>query len=286
MIPIDRYQELSDFMGAFGTGGLNMLVICSRGGLGKTEEVRRTLNGHDVSHIGGHVTPLKLYKLLHDGRDKPVVFDEIDELITNAQHVGLLKQLCETRDLKRIMWTSTDPRAAEIDGGRGYFETESHVLMLCNSFSVLNANVGALRTRATVVHFTPSSKEILAKIKTFAADDEIIAFLEGFHEALPDFSLRTYRLLEDLKNAGLDWQKYALEESDVLPKVREIADLLARFDTDNERVQHYSASRRDYYNWKAEAVAYARRRSLASSLPALRLVRPALDGSHPGRTAQ
>ena len=286
MIPITTYQELSEFVAAFGRWVFNMLVICSRGGLGKSEEVRRALNGNEVSYIGGHVTPLKLYEILHDGRDRPVVFDEIDELITNTQHVGLLKQLCETRNLKRIMWTSTDPKAAKIDGGRGYFETRSHVLMLCNSFTVLNVNVGALKTRATLIHFTPSSREILAKIKTFATDDEIIAFLESFHEALPDFSLRTYRLLEDLKNAGLDWQKYALQETDVPVKVKEIADLLARFDTDNERVQHYSASRRDYYNWKAEAVAYARRRSLASSLPALRLVRRVLDEPSPGRTAQ
>ncbi|MGD2111187.1 MAG: hypothetical protein PVI86_17555, partial [Phycisphaerae bacterium] len=221
MILIATYQELRDFLTAFFRGIINMLVICSRGGLGKSEEVRRMLNGHEVSYIGGHVTPLKLYELLHDGCDKPVVFDEIDELITNTLHVSLLKQLCETRAPKRVMWTSTDPRAAKIDGGRGYFETTSHVLMLCNSFSVLNANVGALKTRATLVRFVPSSREILAKIKTFATDDEIVAFLEGFHEALPDFSLRTYRLFEDLKNARLDWKKYALQESDVPSKVKE-----------------------------------------------------------------
>ena len=183
MILIATYGELRDFLTAFFRGTLNMLVIYSRGGLGKSEEARRTLDGNEVSYIGGHVTPLKLYELLHDGRDKPVVFDEIDELITNTQHISLLKQLCETRDQKRVMWTSTDPRAAKIDGGRGYFETTSQVLMLCNSFTVVNANVGALKTRATLVHFVPSSREILAKIKTFATDDEIVTFMEGFREA-------------------------------------------------------------------------------------------------------
>ena len=281
MIPITTFDELTGLIAGFGDGHLGTLVICSEGGMGKSEEVDRVLNGQDALRIVGHLTPLKLYELAYRSCDKPIVFHEIDCLLANPQHVGLLKQLCETRALKRIMWTSTDPRAAEIDGGRGYFETRSHVLMLCNSFSVLNANVGALKTRATVVHFVPSSTEILAKIKTFATDKEIIAFLDGFHGALPDFSLRTYRLLEDLKNAGLDWQKYALEESDVSPKVKEIADLLTRFDTDHERVQHYSASRRDYYNWKPQAVAYARRRSLASSLPALRLVRCVLDEPSP-----
>ena len=84
-------------------------------------------------------------------------------------------------------------------------------------------------------------------------------FLERYHECMPDFSLRTYCKLEDLKRAGLDWQKYALQESNVPPKVLEIAELLARYDSDQVRVARYSGSRRDYYNWKPGAAAYLRR---------------------------
>jgi len=165
MITITTYHELASFVAAFGDDHLNMLVICSRGGLGKSEEARRTLDGQGVVRIGGHVTPLKLYELLYDGRNKPVVFDEIDGLLANPRHVGLLKQLCETREEKRIMWASADPRATEIDGGAGHFQTRSHVLMLCNSFSALSANVAALETRATMIRFLPSSREILARIR-------------------------------------------------------------------------------------------------------------------------
>ena len=263
MIQINTYKELTDFVVAFGQSHLNMVVICSRGGLGKSEEVRRTLDGDDIVAIGGHVTPLKLYELLYKGRDRQIVFDEIDGLLTDPKHVGLLKQLCETRKTKKIMWASGDRRAAEIDGGVGYFYTASHVLMLCNSFKALSANVAALKTRAMVVHFTPPAAEILAKIKAFADDAEIIVFLEQFHEAMPDFSLRTYRILEDLKRAGLDWRKYGLDETSIPPKVVEVADLLLRFNTDIERMKHYSGSRRDYYNWKEAALDYLRRRSIA-----------------------
>ncbi len=264
MITITTYSELADFVAAFGNDALNMLVVCSRGGLGKSEEARRVLDEDQIVSIGGHVTPLKLYELLYENRDRKIVFDEIDGLLAATKHVGLLKQLCETRERKRITWASADRRAAEIDGGRGYFHTRSHVLMLCNSFIALSANVAALQTRATVIQFVPSSDEILDKIKTFATDAEIIAFLDQFHQAIPDFSLRTYRLLEDLKRAGLDWQKYALDESDTPSKVKEIADLLVRFDTDIERIPHYTGSRRDFYNWKPEAEAYLRRRSLSA----------------------
>lgn len=39
MITITTYQELTDFVSAFARGDLNMLVICSRGGLGKSLEM-------------------------------------------------------------------------------------------------------------------------------------------------------------------------------------------------------------------------------------------------------
>ncbi len=261
MITISTYKELTDFITAYGDNKLNMLVVCSRGGLGKSEEARRALDGGDIVAIGGHVTPLKLYEMLYEGRDQKVFFDEIDGLLSDARHVGLLKQLCETRDRKRITWASADYRAEDIAGGVGYFYSSSHVLMLCNSFKVLGANVAALKTRAMVVNFVPSTAEILDRIKTFATDPEIVAFLEQFCGALPDFSLRTYRLLQDLKGAELDWQKYALDESDTPAKVVEIADLLVRFDADIERIPRYSGSRRDFYNWKPQAEAYLLRRS-------------------------
>ncbi|MFQ5503147.1 MAG: hypothetical protein ACE5EQ_12775, partial [Phycisphaerae bacterium] len=261
MITITTYRELTEFVQAFSDGHLNMLVICSVGGLGKSEEVRRTVGEKEVSFIGGHITPLKLYELLHEGKNRPVVFDEIDGLFSNTRHVGLLKQLCETREEKRIMWASSDPRASKIDGGVGYFHTRSHVLMLCNSFAILNANVAALESRANVIRFTPSSAEILAKTRSFGTDEDVIAFLDEFHESVPHFTLRTYRRLVEMKNADLDWRRYALEESDVPAKVIEIADLLGQFTTDIERIHHYSGSRRDYYNWKPRAEAYRQRRA-------------------------
>jgi hypothetical protein len=236
-----------------------MLVIHSRGGLGKSEAVRAAMQDHKVVWIGGHATPLKLYELLYQGRDQPVVFEEIDGLLVNPLHVGLLKQLCETRTPKRIAWASTDLRALEIDGGRGMFETRSKVLMLCNSFDNLNANVGALQTRATIVRFVPAGEEIITRIKAFATDDEVVAFLNAHADCQPDLNLRTYGRLAEMKRAGLDWQRYALDEGDTDPKILEIAGLLGRFDNDLSRIAQYSGSRRDYYNWKPQAVAYARR---------------------------
>ncbi len=273
MIAIATYQELSDFVAAFGNGHMNMLVICSRGGLGKSETVRRALDEENMVYIGGHITPLELYAKLHDGRDKPVLFDEIDGMLSEVKHVGLLKQLCETREVKKVMWGSTDRRAEQIDGGAGYFCTRSRVLMLCNSFASFSANVAALKTRGLTIQFLPDSREIMSKIKSFATDSEIVAFLEHFHECVPDFSLRTYRVLQDLKRAGLDWRKYALDETKIPPKVREVTDLLTRFSNDAERVEYFSGCRRSYYDWKPKAIEHLRRQSLKT-------LKLEPDGSH------
>ncbi len=178
--------------------------------------------------------------------------------------MGLLKQVCETREVKKVQWGCTAQRAAEIDGGVGRFHTRSRVCLLCNSFELFNANVAALKTRGLTLQFVPSSREILDKIRTFASDSEIIEFLEDFHEAIPDLSLRTYGMLADLKRADLDWKRYALDETNVHPKVMEIANMLQRFNADIERIRHYSGSRRDYYNWKPQAVEYQRRQSVRS----------------------
>jgi hypothetical protein len=261
MIRVETYAELHSFVEGFVNDHFNTLVICSTGGLGKSEEVRRATTGQDVVRIGGHVTPLGLYERLYVGRNKPVIFDEIDELLSNPTHVGLLKQLCETRDKKTIMWGSKDRRAEAIDGGVGSFTTDSHVLVLCNSFTTLGANVAALKTRAMVLQFTPSAGEILDKMKTFAEDTEIMDFLERLHQSLPEFTLRTFSKLAELKAAGMDWRKYALDESSIPQKVLEIAELLVHHTTDTERLKLYSGSRRDYYNWKPDAEAHVRRQT-------------------------
>ena len=126
MIRMSTYRELSELVHAFGQDQLNMVVLVSRGGLGKSQEAREELDDADIVSVGGHVTPLRLYELLHDGRDMKVLFDELDGLLSNTQHVGLLKQLCETQTTKKVAWMSSDKRASEIDGGAGYFFTRSH----------------------------------------------------------------------------------------------------------------------------------------------------------------
>jgi len=263
MITLVTYRELNEFVVAFGEGGFHLLVVCSDGGLGKSVEANDALDESSVVSIGGHITPLGLYGKLYANRDKPVVFDEIDGLLSNPTHVGLLKQLAETRPRKRVAWVSQSKAAFEIDGGAGHFYTTSRVMMLANSFKRLNANISALETRGMVVRFDPSRSEIYGKIVEFGDDREVVEFLGQTFEVLRDFNLRTYVNLVEMKRAGLDWRRYALLDSDIPSKIVEIAGLLTAYNNDKERIQHYSHSRRDYYGWKPRAMEYAQRQAFS-----------------------
>ena len=262
MVTLGTYQELKEFVLAFGEGSFHLLVVCSAGGLGKSVEANDSLQG-SVLMIGGHITPLGLYAKLYSNRDKPVVFDEIDGLLGNPTHVGLLKQVAETQPRKRVSWVSRSKAALEIDGGVGHFYTTSRVMMLANSFKRLNANISALETRGMVVRFDPSRSEIYQKIVDFGDDLEVVEFLGQTFEVLRDFNLRTYVNLGEMKKAGLDWRRYALLDSDIPSKIVEIAGLLTAYNNDKERIQHYSHSRRDYYGWKPRAMEYAQRQAFS-----------------------
>lgn len=259
MMTITTYAALAEFVTGFASGHLNMAILCSRGGLGKSSETQQSLHGHDIVEIPGHITPLGLYKQLYEGQNRKVVFDEVDGLLDDKKHVVLLKQLGETRTRKRISWMSSSKAALEIDGGVGFFYTTSPLLILCNSFTAFNANQAALVSRAVAMHFAPSTTQILQKIQTFASDSEILSFLEQYHDCLPAFDLRTYRKLDDLKRARLDWKMYGLQESTVPAKVIEIAELLTSYSSDVERLKHYSGCRRDFYTWKSEAASHLKR---------------------------
>ena len=63
MICINTYNELSEIVGAFGGGYLNMVVVVSEGGLGKSQEVLNQFEEGEIVSVGGHVTPLRLYEL-------------------------------------------------------------------------------------------------------------------------------------------------------------------------------------------------------------------------------
>ena len=251
MITLTKYKELYEYFEAFGGKKLNLLIVVSRGGLGKTFISEEALIQHGPIIFTGHVTPLGMYRELlqrnKEERDFIVIFDDVDTLMLNKTNVALLKQLCDTREDKTIRYVTTSPI---LRGLQSEFETSCKVLMLMNDVKTEDKNLNALLTRAHLIDFNPPDTEVIRQMKTFANDTEILKFIEIYAPFSKSLNFRTYKRATELKEVKLDWKQEVINELDVDSRLFEIATLLKKHKSDKEREKHFSESRMQYYRFK------------------------------------
>lgn len=249
MITIKTYKELNQYVKAFKEKNINLLVINSRGGLGKTYITEEELIEDAPLIFTGHVTPLSLYTEVYERNtieEKFItVFDDIDTLMMNKSNVSILKQLCDTKEIKTIQYFSSILKDIPSE-----FQTQTKVLMLVNSLDTDDKNLKALLTRAHIVNFNPADIEILNNLKTFATDAQIIKFIEHFAPFSKTLNLRVYKRAEELKKSKLPWQKEIIESLNIDEKFLEMYELLSKYKTDKERESKFNGSRTTYYRIK------------------------------------
>lgn len=209
MIKISKYSILKKFIQKFEEGFFDLLVIISRGGLGKTFIVDETLKT-DVCKISVHATPLGLFQYGYIYKDKLMWFDDIEALFNEDKLVGLLKQFAQTQPVKEIKYlTSKDISLKDLNEVKipKEYETTSKILMTCNSLKrIKDPSVLALLDRGIILFFNPSCKEIVKYIRdNFKNIDEEI--LISFERRDESFSLRDYVKKVQLKKAGFNLLK-------------------------------------------------------------------------------
>ena len=251
MITILTYKELYNYISAFSQKKLNLLIVVSRGGLGKTFIAEEALMEEAPLVFTGHVTPLSLYMELYkrnkEEKDFIVMFDDVDALMMNKTNVAILKQLCDTREEKTIKYFTSSPILKDVPKD---FETSCKVLMNMNDIKTEDKNLNALLTRAHLVNFDPSSEEILKHMKEFAKDEEILDFIKKYAPFSKQLNLRVYKRADEIKQSKLDWKQEILSELDIDMRLFEIEMLLRKYKTDIERERHFSESRSSYYRMK------------------------------------
>lgn len=254
---IATYARLEQYLRAFASGHLNLVILIGPAGLAKSRTVRSVL-GSDVCWIEGNATPFGMYEKLYRHRDQFVVIDDVDSLYADRGGVRLLKCLCQTEAEKSVGWHS-DARGLEKRGIPREFTTRSRLIIICNDWKTLNRNVAALQDRGHVLVFQPSAAEVHGHASRWFKDREILEWFGANLHRVREPSLRQYVRAGELKEAGMDW-------SEVLPldaenfRARLAGEILtsAAYQSTTERVRAFvrqgGGCRATFFNYRRRLV--------------------------------
>ena len=257
---IDTYEKLSIFIDRWVTGTIDLLIIESEAGLGKSCLIKGKLKEKKHLAINNHITPLMNYKQLYENRDRLVWFDDVYYLLLNKLNVALLKQVCETSEIKKLCYYTTSELMGETPKA---FTTSSKVLISCNSIEGNSPHIKAIKDRGFHLVFKPSRVEILHKMQEIVDSypyleiDEKQAIFEVIRENskfVKEISLRTlikgFQLYNYYKSKGIDWKEDFLKELHISEKMIKISLLMEKYDNDLERLKEWGWSRQTFYIYK------------------------------------
>jgi len=261
VITVTTYKELEFYVQMFKDGNSDLLILESSGGLGKSTTVDGVMESKRHLKILSHTTPLKLYIMGFLYQNCPVIFDDLDTLIQNKQNVALLKQFSETQKIKEINWFTTSKILQSLEIPEKY-ETKSKVMIICNSFDLINKNVSSLTDRGFHIRFKPNKEEILAKIREIAVNykdeadtEEIIQLIEKYGK-FSKISLRT--LIKGIflwKQDKDNFRDRLLQEMEINPKLVLLDKLIREYPNDKERLKNWQFGRATYYRHKSLIVS-------------------------------
>lgn len=148
----------------------NGLYLHGRPGTSKTFMVRSTLDMLAVNYTAssGHLTPIGLFDLLEENRDRIIVLDDVSAIFNQPIALQLLlAALGNPHDgsaVRRVKHkTASGTRVVPFSGG-----------VICMSNLPLDGHhhevLAALRDRINVINFEPSDEQIIALIRKLAED--------------------------------------------------------------------------------------------------------------------
>jgi len=226
-------------------------MLCGAPGLGKSQSLRRALNGKGC-WIDGNASAFGIYLQAHAHCHQPLVLDDVDGLYRDRQGIRLLKTLCQTDPVKTVSWHTAVSAGSNSRIPR-QFNTTSRVAIIANRWQALNADVSALEDRGHCVQFAPDVLEVHRQAASWFWDQDIFDFVGAHLHLTEAHSLRVYVLAWELRKAGLDWRQAVLSRCLTGPAL-EVARLkaMSTFGSEEERAQAFVAAglgcRATYFN--------------------------------------
>jgi hypothetical protein len=232
MITVTSYAELRSYVLAAAQKKIGLLLIEGRGGTSKTYTIRAALQAAKKQYLllNSHVTPASAYEQLFNHKDETIFINDVDIFFQNRTMLSIMKQVCETEEIKKIQYNSKTPLMADLPRE---FETSSNVIIDANSLPKKDKGMLAFLTRGVHLYFDPTTEELLTTLRSFAKDTTILIYLEHLARVGVILDLRKYIVAKELREAKLDWKKYLTLE------LRADADLMAALEA-TQRADTYA----------------------------------------------
>lgn len=254
---IKTYAELKSYFDMFRKQDIDLLIVLSRGGLGKTSTLKSMMKDDEYVYINTHSTPLRTYQMLYEKQDGCVVFDDIDSILKNSIFVSMLKALADTSEVKELHYNTTSKLLGEVPET---FRTTSNVCILINEFSAKNPVLAPLLDRGMFVEFAPSKDEVMTRIKEVAksqsiaqAEKCVYSFINENKDKINNLSIRTYiKALQLFRYEPAKWKERFMQMIGFSEKAIKYLKLRDMFKTDKERIEHFGWSRATYFRVKEE----------------------------------
>ncbi len=196
--------------------GIAFLILHGPPGISKSQAFKQRLGAKSV--IEGKLTGVAMYEKLWELKDSPIVFDDVDALLTNKDTLNLLKLVGNTDSVKTVQW-NTNSRVLSSQQIPRWFTTTSRIAIICNSINNLIGSLPAVVDRAILVEFVPTIHELHAEAGRWFQDKEVYKFIGASLAQLSTLSLRNYVKAAELKRVGIkNWQDHLLQSCGINPK--------------------------------------------------------------------
>ncbi|MCX6927830.1 MAG: hypothetical protein NT154_32170 [Verrucomicrobia bacterium] len=178
------------------------LIVVGQPGLGKTREVKRTLEAlgmeadHDYHQVKGYTSSRGLFEMLYHNNNGLTLLDDCDNALNDPVAVGLLKAALDSHQERKISWVTSAKAKDTIPKN---FRFDGQVIFISNR---LLSNIDeAIHARSLVIDYHMSREEILEHMETILPLIESdatgeqrrsgLAFVREWAPAIRQLNLRT-----------------------------------------------------------------------------------------------
>ena len=206
-VKVTTYKEFERYLRGFAHGDFPFLWIVGRPGICKSKSIERALRGQDTCLIkAGQITPIVFHEECWRNLHKPIVLDDAETLADKEIGAKQISALGEHEVTKEMHYATAGTYLDKKDVP-GRYTTRSRLCVIANRWTPH----GALQSRAMLVHFDPSPREIHLQVGTFFIDQDVFDWIGSVLHLVKGLDVRMYNKARQMKLAKLDWKKWLLE---------------------------------------------------------------------------